>query len=60
MQTNKKTISDEMFDTANAISDVSRTANLYGRLFAIKEMQIHLLQEENKIKEEIEREDKNE
>jgi hypothetical protein len=50
MQTNKKTISDEMFDTANAISDVSRTANLYGRLFAIKEMQIHLLQEENKIK----------
>ena len=39
-----------MFKTADAISDVSRTANLYGRLFAIKEMQIHLLQEENKIK----------
>ena len=60
MQTNKKTLSDEMFDTANAISDVSRTANLYGRLFAIKEMQIHLLQEENKIKEQIEREENNE
>ena len=50
MQTNKKTISDEMFDTANSITDVSRTANLYGRLLAIKDMQIHLLQEENKIK----------
>ncbi len=50
MQTNKKTISDEMFDTANAITNVSRTANLYGRLFAINEMQIHLLHEENKIK----------
>ena len=50
MQTNKKTISDEMFNTANAITDVSRTANLYGRLLAIKDMQIHLLQEENKIK----------
>ena len=50
MQTNKKTLSDEMFNTANAITDVSRTANLYGRLLAIKDMQIHLLQEENKIK----------
>ncbi len=50
MQTNKINIADEMFKTADAISDVSRTANLYGRLFAIKEMQIHLLQEENKIK----------
>ena len=57
MQTNKETISDELFNTANAITDVSRTANLYGKLFAIKDMQIHLLQEENKIKEEIEREE---
>ena len=60
MQTNKKTISDEMFDSVNAIHKVSRTGNLYGKLFAIKDMQIHLLKEENKIKEEIEREESNE
>ena len=57
MQTNKKTISDELFDSADAIYKVSRTGNLYGKLFAIKDMQIHLLQEEKKIKEEIEREE---
>ena len=49
MQTNKQ-ISDELFDSANAINKVSRTGNLYGKLFAIKDMQLHLLQEENKIK----------
>jgi len=49
MQTNKKT-SDQAFDMANTISDVSRTGNLYGRLFAIKDMQMYLLKEENKIK----------
>jgi len=59
MQTNKE-ISDQMFDSANAIHKVSRSGSLYGKLFAIKDMQIHLLQEENKIKEEIEREEKNE
>ena len=57
MQTNKQ-ISDQMFDTANTISKVSRSGTLYGKLFAIKDMQIHLLQEENKIKEQIEREEK--
>ena len=56
MQTNKQ-ISDQMFDTANTINKVSRSGTLYGKLFAIKDMQIHLLQEENKIKEEIEREE---
>ena len=60
MQTNKKTISDEMFESANAIHKVSRSGTLYGKLFAIKDMQIHLLQEENKIKEQIEREENNE
>ena len=60
MQTNKKTISDEMFDMAKTIQDVSRGGSLYGKLFAIKDMQIHLLQEENKIKEQIEREENNE
>ena len=58
MQTNKKTIADEMFDSANMINNVSRTANLYGKLFALKDMQIYLLKEEKKIKDEIEREEK--
>ena len=57
MQTNKKTISDEVFDTANAINKVSRTGNLYGKLFAIKDMQIHLLKEEKLLQDEIEREE---
>jgi len=60
MQTNKKTnIATEAFDMANQINKVSRTGSLYGQLFAIKDMQIHLQQEENKIKEQIEREEKN-
>ena len=57
MQTNKKTLAEEMFDSAQAIHKVSRSGSLYGRLFAIKEMQIHLLQEENKIKEQLESEE---
>ena len=57
MQTNKKTISDEMFNTANAITDVSRTASLYGRLLAVKDMQIHLLKEEKLLQEQIESEE---
>ena len=60
MQTNKNTLADAMFDNANMINNVSRTGNLYGKLFAIKDMQIYLLEEEKKIKEELEREDKNE
>ena len=59
MQTNKQT-SDQAFDMAKTIQDVSRGGSLYGKLFAIKDMQIHLLQEENKIKEQIEREENNE
>ena len=53
MQTNKKTIADEMFDSVKMINNVSRTGNLYGKLFAIKDMQIYLLKEEKKIKDEI-------
>ena len=59
MQTNKKT-SDQAFDMAKTIQDVSRGGSLYGKLFAIKDMKIHLLKEENKIKEQIEREENNE
>ena len=54
MQTNKNTLADEAFDMANSINNVSRTANLYGKLFALKDMQIYLLKEEKKIKDEIE------
>ena len=53
MQTNKNTLADEAFDMANSITNVSRTGNLYGQLFAIKDMQIHLLKQEKKIKDEI-------
>jgi len=56
MLTNKE-ISDQMLDSANMINNVSRTGNLYGKLFAIKDMQIYLLKEEKLIKEQIERED---
>ena len=53
MQTNKQ-ISDEMFESVNQINKVSRTGHLYGKLFAIKDMQIHLLEQEKKKKDEIE------
>jgi hypothetical protein len=56
MQTNKKT-SDQAFDMAKTIQDVSRGGSLYGKLFAIKEMQMYLLKEENKLKEQIESEE---
>ena len=55
MQTNKKTLADEMFDSANMINNVSRTGSLYGKLFAIKYMQIYLLKQEKLINEEIEK-----
>ena len=56
MQTNKQ-ISDQMFESANAINKVSRTGSLYGKLLAIKDMQIHLLKQEKLLEEEIEREE---
>ena len=61
MQTNKeikKEISDQMFESANAIHKVSRTGQLYGQLLAIKDMQIHLLEQEKKLKEKIESEER--
>ena len=61
MQTNKKTNpAGEVFDMANQINKVSRTGTLYGKLFAIKDMQIHLLEQEKMLKEEIEREENSE
>ena len=43
MQTKNKTIADEMFEHANIINNVSTTANLYGKLFALQETQIYML-----------------
>ena len=58
MQTNKNNISDQALDLAKSMNNASRVANLYGKLFAIKDMQIHLLKQENKIKEELESEER--
>ena len=57
MQTNKEIVK-EVFDSADAIHKVSRSGTLYGKLFAIKDMQIHLQEQENKIKEQIESEER--
>ena len=54
MQTNKEIVK-EVFDSANAIHKVSRSGTLYGKLFAIKDMQIYLLKEEKLLNEEIEK-----
>ena len=59
MQTNKQIVK-EMFDSANAITKVSRSGTLYGKLFAIKDMQIYLLEQEKLLKEQLEREENNE
>ena len=61
MQTNKKiNPAGEAFDIANSINKVSRTGHLYGRLFSLQEMEIHILSEIKKVKEQIEREENNE
>ncbi len=56
MQTNKEIVK-EMFDSANAIHKVSRSGTLYGKLFAIKDMQIYLLKQEKLLQDEIESEE---
>tara|TARA_R100000664_G_C2646308_1_gene68961 strand:- start:111 stop:344 length:234 start_codon:yes stop_codon:yes gene_type:complete len=53
-QERNKTIADEMFEHANIINNASRTANLYGKLFALQEMQIYVLSEIKKVKDQIE------
>ncbi len=59
MQTNKINIADEMFKTADAITNVSRTANLYGKLLAVKDMQIYLIKQETEINEQIKKAESN-
>jgi|TARA_Y100001963_G_scaffold89040_1_gene123027 hypothetical protein len=61
MQTNKKiNPAGEVFDMANSLNKISRAGTLYGKLFAIKDMQIYLLEQEKLLKEQIEREENNE
>ena len=61
MQTNTKTnIATETFDMAKSIQDVSRTGSLYGKLLAIKDMQIYLLKQEKMLEEEIKKGESNE
>jgi len=55
MQTNKNTLAEETFNLANSMTNITRSGHAYGKLFAIKDMQIYLLQEEKKIKDEIEK-----
>ena len=55
---NKKTNpAGEVFDMANSLNKISRTGHLYGKLFSLQEMEIHILSEIKKVKEQIERKD---
>ena len=56
MQTNKKTNpASDTFDVVNSITKVSRSGQLYGKLFALQETQIYILSEIKKVREQIER-----
>jgi hypothetical protein len=57
MQTNnrqEKMQTKEHIEIANSMTKITRTGHLYGKLFAIKDMQIHLLKEEKLLNDEIE------
>ena len=57
METNKKpsALSNDLFDLSKTISNASTTANLYGKLFMLKDMQIFLAKQEKEIQEEIDK-----
>ena len=57
MLLDNKKISDEMFDMTKTINNVSRSGSLYGKLLAIKDMQIYLLKQEKLLQEQIESEE---
>ena len=61
METNKKpsVLADTMFDLSKSISNASTTANLYGKLFAVKDMQLFLLKQETEINEQIKKAESN-
>ena len=56
---NKKTNpAGDAFDVVNSITKVSRSGQLYGKLFALQETQIYILSEIKKVKEQIGRKEK--
>ena len=60
MDTNKKSgISEDFFSLSKTISNASTTANLYGKLFAVKDMQLFLLKQETEINEQIKKAESN-
>ena len=61
MQINKKpsVLTETMFDLSKSISNASTTANLYGKLFAVKDMQLFLLKQETEINEQIKKAESN-
>ena len=61
MQINKKpsALADTMFDLSKTISNASTTANLYGKLFMLKDMQIFLIKQETEINEQIKKAESN-
>ena len=61
MQINKKpsALSNDLFDLSKTISSASTTANLYGKLFMLKDMQIYLIKQETEINEQIKKAESN-
>ena len=61
MQVDKKpsALSNDLFDLSKTISNASTTANLYGKLFMLKEMQIFLIKQETEINEQIKKAESN-
>ena len=61
MQVDKKpsALADTMFDLSKTISNASTTANLYGKLFMLKDMQIYLIKQETEINEQIKKAESN-
>ena len=61
METNKKpsVLTETMFDLSKTIFNASTTANLYGKLFAVKDMQIFLAEKEKEINEQIKKAESN-
>ena len=61
MQVDKKpsALSNDLFDLSKTISNASTTANLYGKLFMLKEMQIFLAEREKEINEQIKKAESN-
>ena len=61
MQVDKKpsALSNDLFDLSKTISNASTTANLYGKLFMLKDMQIYLIKQETEINEQIKKAESN-